>query len=174
QLPSFWVPALTPTTDVTEKKPPKLSPICPASSPDNGHPYSLKTLVTVHFTEEKDDKTGELMRICPSCKKGLSNGSKAILTKPCGHVICKSCVDQFMKPSQDSKLHRRDEADQIREKVLCYVCELDVTERKPSKKDKDKGKEKIRPGCIPINCEGTGFAGGGNNIAKKSGTAFQC
>lgn len=78
QLPSFWVPGLTPTTDLTEKKPQKLSPICPASSPDKSHPYSLKTLVTVHFTEERDEKSGELTRICPSCKKGLTNGSKAI------------------------------------------------------------------------------------------------
>lgn len=73
-----------------------------------------------------------------------------------------------MKPPKDSRSSPEEE------KVLCYVCETDVTERKPSKKEKEKGKEKIRPGCIRINCEGTGFAGGGNNIAKKSGTAFQC
>lgn len=34
--------------------------------------------MTVHFTEEKDEKTGDMVRICPSCKKALSNGLKAM------------------------------------------------------------------------------------------------
>lgn len=41
------------------------------------HEYSLKTLVDVHFTEEKND-SGTISRICPSCKKGLTNGLKAM------------------------------------------------------------------------------------------------
>lgn len=56
----------------------KLNPICPASTPQNKHGYSLKGLVTVHFTEEKNEKTGDMVRICPSCKKALSNGLKAM------------------------------------------------------------------------------------------------
>src|SRR5436190_23157650 len=66
QLPSFWVPSLTPSTanDSRELKPAKLNPICPASSPTNKHSYSLKALVTVNFTEEKDDKDGGTVRIC--------------------------------------------------------------------------------------------------------------
>ncbi|KAI5295285.1 hypothetical protein KEM52_001826 [Ascosphaera acerosa] len=85
QLHSFWVPALTPSANAPEGPRRKLSPICPASTEDQSHPYSLKTLVAVHFTTEIDEKTGETRRICPSCRKGLTNGSKAILTKPCGH-----------------------------------------------------------------------------------------
>ena len=64
--------------------------------------------------------------------------------------------------------------------VRCYVCEADVTERKVGREKEGKegreGKEKdkMRPGLVEISSEGTGFAGGGSNMAKKQGTAFQC
>ncbi|EGC41765.1 RING finger domain-containing protein [Histoplasma capsulatum var. duboisii H88] len=180
QLPSFWVPSLTPSTsnDLSSKLV-KLAPLCPASTPENKHNYSLKNLVTVNFTEDKDEQSNEMIRICPSCKKGLSNAVKAILTKPCGHVICKPCVDKFMTPHRNPDPHATDAEDgEMHGKVLCYVCETDVTERKPKTEPKegkkDKDKDKIRPGLVTINSEGTGFAGGGENIAKKAGTAFQC
>lgn len=65
--------------------------------------------------------------------------------------------------------------------VLCYVCETDVTTRpkenggtnKKSKK-KDKEKDAIQPGLVEISSEGTGFAGKGGNMGKKTGVAFQC
>ncbi|OAX84484.1 hypothetical protein ACJ72_01155 [Emergomyces africanus] len=181
QLPSFWVPSLTPSTSngLHNGKPVKLAPLCPASTPESKHNYSLKGLVTVNFTEDKDDQSGEMIRICPSCKKGLSNGVKAILTKPCGHVICKPCVDKFMVPHQNPDPHDPDLKDKkLHGRVLCYVCETDVTERKANKEPKegkkDKDKDKIRPGLVTINSEGTGFAGGGANMAAKAGTAFQC
>ncbi|OJD16765.1 hypothetical protein AJ78_03103 [Emergomyces pasteurianus Ep9510] len=181
QLPSFWVPSLTPSTSNSphDAKPVKLAPLCPASTPENKHNYSLKGLVNVNFTEDKDDQSGETIRICPSCKKGLSNGVKAILTKPCGHVICKPCVDKFMTPHQTPDPHDTDRKDkEMHGRVLCYVCETDVTERRaikePKEGKKDKDKDKIRPGLVTINSEGTGFAGGGVNMAKKAGTAFQC
>lgn len=81
-LRSFWIPSLTPSTetDITTK-PVKMSPICPGSTDKNRHEYSLKTLVDVHFTEEKvEDGSGEVSRICPSCKKVLTNGLKAMRT----------------------------------------------------------------------------------------------
>jgi nitric oxide synthase-interacting protein len=68
--------------------------------------------------------------------------------------------------------------------VLCYVCETDLTARPPSKKDdgsgnkkskkKDKEKDAIHPGLVEVSSEGTGFAGKGGNMGKKSGIAFQC
>jgi nitric oxide synthase-interacting protein len=161
------------TNTQANEKPTKLRPICPASTPTTKHPYSLKTLVTVHFAEEKNKAAEDSMRICPACKKGLSNSSRAVLAKPCGHALCGSCVEKFMKPPDVP--HARDpDAKEKHGRVLCYVCETDVTGRK-QKPDKEKeGKEKVRPGLVEISCEGTGFAGGGTNMTKREGVAFQC
>ncbi|KAI9815178.1 MAG: hypothetical protein M1826_002092 [Phylliscum demangeonii] len=190
-LPSFWVPSLTPSSNTSTAlhgvaHQPKRQPVCPASAKDQPHAFSLKTLVTVHFSEEKDDQTGELVRSCPSCKRVLGKGMKAVLTTPCGHVICKACVDKFMTPAAaagapdphgtpapDHAHHRR-----------CFVCDTDLgpstvaaaaaaagTEKK---KTKEKDKDRIRPGMVEIAGEGTGFAGGGRNLIKKEGVAFQC
>ena len=176
---SFWIPGV----DVSEAnghgakraKPEKLSPLCPASTPSTKHTYSLKTLVTVFFTEDKDSKTGETMRICPSCKKELTNSSRAMLAKPCGHVVCGSCADLFVKLPNPEKAGIKGSEDSV--SALCYVCEANLTEKKAANADdsiQHKDKKKIRPALTEISCEGTGFARGGANIAKKTGVAFQC
>ncbi|POS72554.1 zinc finger containing protein [Diaporthe helianthi] len=183
-LPSFWVPSVTPTSNTKDKlhevkKKAKTTPICPSSQENSPHPYSLHTLVTINFTEEeeskesKESKPKSKTRICPSCKKGLSNSSKAMLAKPCGHVLCKACASQFMKPSGHDP--HADPADaKHANAVRCYVCDGDVTER-PAKKGGDKkDKEKIRPGVVELKSDGTGFSAGGTNEVKKSGSAFQC
>ncbi|KAK4639301.1 hypothetical protein QC761_707080 [Podospora bellae-mahoneyi] len=167
-LPSFWSPFVTPSSNKNNtlhevKRKTKTQPTCPSSSQDNPHYYSLHTLVTIHFTEETDSSTKKTTRICPACKKGLTNSSKATLAKPCGHVLCKSCVDQFMKPSSSKSS----------EPVLCYVCEANLTEFKPSKKEKEgKEKEKVRPGLVELRREGTGFSAGGANTVKKDTVTF--
>ena len=67
--------------------------------------------------------------------------------------------------------------------VACFVCETDLTDRKGKGKDRGKeGKEKknkgekeaLRPGLVEISSDGTGFAGGGTNMARREGVAFQC
>lgn len=166
-LPSFWSPTVTPSSNSSNtlhevKKKVKTQPTCPSSSEDKPHHYSLHTLVTVNFTEETDSNTKKPQRICPACKKGLSNSSRAMLAKPCGHVLCKSCVDQFMKPSAE-------------EPVRCFVCETDLTDRKESGKREGKAeKEKIRPGLVELRREGTGFSAGGSNQVKKDAVTFRC
>ncbi|KAF3392737.1 Nitric oxide synthase-interacting protein [Penicillium rolfsii] len=185
-LPSFWVPSLTPSTDhdeITANKAVKLTPMCPGSTETHKHSYSLKSLVDVHFTEEKAED-GTVSRVCPSCKKNLSNGLKAMLTKPCGHVICSPCVGKFMTPHDVPDPHTSKEEQAktaaLHGLVLCYVCETDVTPipngdaTGSKKKSKKKEKDTIQPGLVEISSEGTGFAGGGGNVATKTGVAFQC
>jgi len=171
-LPGFWIPSATPGQDVKkEEKPLKLAPVCPASSDEAPHDFSLKTLISVNFTEHKDATTGEVVRNCPACNKALSNSTKGVLAKPCGHVVCKTCAENFLKPSE-ANAHDQDAEIGV---IRCYVCQTDVTESKKSKKDKsEKKKDKIRPGLVDISTEGTGFAGGGTNMVKRSGVSFQC
>ncbi|KAI9782358.1 MAG: hypothetical protein M1839_005231 [Geoglossum umbratile] len=196
QLPSFWVPSLTPSSNTsntlhTVTKLTKLAPVCPASSEDNSHKLSLKTLVTVNFTEEKDDKTGETTRVCPSCKKVLSNSLKAMLAKPCGHVVCKPCVDKFMTVATRhdglDPHHDQNEDAAGTSGVHCYVCDANLSAAGEAggngKAGKGKGKDgraaerdrdRVRPGLVQISSDGTGFAGGGKNLVEREGVAFQC
>ncbi|OTA95117.1 hypothetical protein M434DRAFT_10029 [Hypoxylon sp. CO27-5] len=191
-LPSFWTPSVTPSSNTKDAlhqvaKKTKSTPMCPASKEDSTHTYSLHTLVTVNFTEEEEgDDSGKgrpsgkktRIRICPSCKKGLNNASKAMLAKPCGHVLCRNCVDKFMRPSRHH--HDPHASASEAEKIRCYVCEADLTEKSSNgndgggEKGKKKDKEKIRPGLVELRSEGTGFSAGGVNQVQKSGVAFQC
>lgn len=82
-----------------------------------------------------------------------------------------------MAPQKAPDPHADPEDAEHYSRMLCYVCETDLTgklKNKEGKKEKSKDKERIRPGLVAISSEGTGFAGGGANMAKKSGTAFQC
>jgi nitric oxide synthase-interacting protein len=159
------------------RKPAKTQPTCPASRQDKAHTYSLHTLVSVHFTEEKDDQTKATQRICPSCNKILSNASKAMLAKPCGHVVCKSCVHKFMMPSGQIDPHSPGRGvDEVR----CYVCDADLSSKKAESNGKagqaegDEKKEKIKPGLVELRSEGTGFSAGGTNEVQSTGTlAYQ-
>ena len=107
-----------------------------------------------------------------------------MLTIPCGHVICKACVENFMTPvKQPPDSHavevKLEDVDDIR----CYVCEASLTSSTKAKaRNPEKGgqvtskeaKDSVKPGLVEIASEGTGFAGGGKNMAKREGVAFQC
>ncbi|KAG5437868.1 hypothetical protein PCANB_000583 [Pneumocystis canis] len=149
---SFWIPSLTPSANSKESfKKQKLVPICPASSTDKSHKISLKTLISVYFTENNSSKGENPQRICPSCKKKLSNISGAYLMKLCGHVVCTICLDQF-----------------IRESGVCYVCETSLyLEKKGAKKNTSE------LSIIELSKEGTGFSAKKNAIAEKFDVVFQ-
>jgi nitric oxide synthase-interacting protein len=180
KLPSFWTPSITPSSNTKAAlhevvKKTKTTPTCPASQEDRPHAYSLATLVAVNFTEEDDEKTKKKYLVCPSCKRGLGNASKAMLAKPCGHVLCGNCVEKFMVPSG----HHDPHAEDVDPKGLrCYVCDTDLVDKasngKSEKSSKKKDKDKIKPGLVQIRSEGTGFSAGGANQVQKTGVAFQC
>jgi len=151
------------------KKKVKSQPTCPVSPEDRPHLYSLHTLITVNFTEETDATTKAKQRICPACKKALSNSSRAVMAKPCGHVLCKSCADKFMKPSDHGDPHSPDAESGI---ALCYVCEANLSD-KLEKKGKGE-KEKIKPGLVELRREGTGFSAGGASQVRRELVNFQC
>lgn len=111
----------------------------------------------------------------------MSNCRCCVVTKPCGHVICTPCVNKFMTPHDAPDPHATTEEQartaELRGRILCYVCEADITpggagDEKKKKKKKDK--DGILPGMVEISSEGTGYAGRGGNVATKTGVAFQC
>lgn len=92
-------------------------------------------------------------------------------------------------PDPHASQEEQDRTKALHGRILCYVCETDITPQRPGSehagdadsngakkksKKKDKDKDAIRPGLVEISSEGTGFAGGGGNVATKSGVAFQC
>ncbi|KAI9691441.1 MAG: hypothetical protein M1822_007512 [Bathelium mastoideum] len=180
KLPSFWVASQTPSSNDSSELhqiPPtlKLNPLCPGSTEDAPHEYSLKSLVALSFTEGRDSKTGGIVRSCPSCRKALNNATKAMLATPCGHVVCKPCFEKFMTPDTRPNAHNPDAEPAV---LRCYVCEADLIGEKAAgteaKNRNTKSRDKVKPGIVEMSSDGTGFAGGGKNTAEKQGIAFQC
>lgn len=87
-------------------------------------------------------------------------------------------------PDPHASKEEQSKAAELHGRIICYVCETDLTPRdcSPEKTGADGGKKKskkakdeaLRPGLVAISSEGTGFAGGGGNVATKKGVAFQC
>ncbi|ORE06811.1 hypothetical protein BCV72DRAFT_118746 [Rhizopus microsporus var. microsporus] len=104
KIASFWVPSLTPAADTSLLKPVKTQVMCHAA--EKAHPLSIKSLIDVKFQAEGSDKD---KNVCPACLKTITNAYKLSIMRSCGHVICNTCVDMFVKKSKK-----------------CYVCEKKV------------------------------------------------
>ncbi|GJE93158.1 hypothetical protein PsYK624_093170 [Phanerochaete sordida] len=139
KLPDFWLPSLTPT--YSSSGPPvslqdvKLQTTCRGGDP--AHHLTRKQLIPVNFiydnssgrppasvestpaTEDGEISSstaskgkGESNPMCPSCKKTFSNTSLMFIMKPCGHVVCKTCTDQLVKPGKQ-----------------CISCDISLTDK---------------------------------------------
>jgi nitric oxide synthase-interacting protein len=164
-LPSFWTPSLTPTVDLAQalaaRKKSKTSPMCPASSVDESHPLSQKQLISVDFSHEESGESKKPRRLCPSCMKMLSNASRPVLAKSCGHVFCRLCVTRLLRSP---------------EQPCCYVCDASLGSGRGeggAPVDK-KAKTWLPDGLVELRTDGTGFSAAGSSIVERVTTNFQC
>ncbi|PWN50980.1 hypothetical protein IE53DRAFT_386689 [Violaceomyces palustris] len=183
KLPAFWLPSLTPSEveGPARNLADKLKTLCKVDS-EKGHKISSKSLTPVKFVmasigrsgEKEGEEEGRQIKVCPGCKKGLTDSSLMYVSRPCSHVVCSRCVESLIKRS---------------EAPACVECDtpLKLSKEKRSsseQKDSDHGSEKDRNGggggerikegeLIRLVREGTGYAAGGTSEARKAGTAFQ-
>ncbi|KLO18983.1 hypothetical protein SCHPADRAFT_899319 [Schizopora paradoxa] len=148
KLPDFWLPSLTPT--YTSKGPPKdlkdikVSTTCRGGS--DVHEISLKSLVPVTFTypsSTSSDKANDPDRRDAMCPSCKKSLSNSVLM-----FLLSSCSHVVCKTCVDTL---------VRPSSQCVVC------------DKEAPKDSI----LPLQREGTGFAGGGLAETSKAGVAFQ-
>ncbi|KAI9098103.1 hypothetical protein DFS34DRAFT_97544 [Phlyctochytrium arcticum] len=106
-LASFWIPTLTPDAKPFLVDAPKKETMCTAE--EIHHPVSIKKLIPLKFTTAKGD---EEQYVCPACLKTMTNGSKIVVLKNCGHVLCKTCCGKFVRPTKK-----------------CHQCEVKCKDR---------------------------------------------
>ena len=116
-MPSFWVPALTPSSSKTKdlQQPPDQKVYCPMS----GNPLRIKDLVEVKFIPvDKNLSREELITkdaryVCAVSGDVLSNSIPCAVLKTSGSVVTMECVEKFIKkdmidPTNEKKLKDRD------------------------------------------------------------------
>jgi len=116
-LPSFWIPSLTPQASQSRVEKPDSKVYCPMS----GKPIKLKDLISVKFTlapaDESDKQKSIVARkqryICPVTRDVLSNTVRSAVLKPSGNVVSMECVEKFIKkdwvcPITGQKLKEKD------------------------------------------------------------------
>ncbi|KAI7205932.1 hypothetical protein KC324_g12 [Hortaea werneckii] len=125
-----------------------------------------------------EHKKGEIkaIRSTPVCPAALPDQTHDFTLKtlmPREHVQVATRRSRTKPPERSAHISEHDDS------VRCYVCQEDVTPGRKTKKreKKDDGKKekesKMERGLVELSTEGTGFAGGGNNVVKKQGVAFQ-
>ncbi|KAM5131824.1 nitric oxide synthase-interacting protein isoform 1-T2 [Mantella aurantiaca] len=115
QLPSFWIPSLTPEAKSTLVKKPDKNVYCPMS----GRSLKMKDLITVKFTkvDEKVDRVGLINRqdryVCAVTRDMLGNSVPCAVLRPSGAVVTLECVEKLIKkdmtdPVSGDKLTEKD------------------------------------------------------------------
>lgn len=151
--------------------------MCPASASDSPHELTLPSLITIHFDVQQADTSSSSSsssspsdtRICPSCRKTLTNASSPAMAVACGHVLCLSCIKQFVAPpptgSSTAKDRKNGDGD-APAAACCFVCDTPLA---------DVGRAPNLPtGMIALKSEGTGFSARGGNTVERTNVAFQC
>ena len=87
------------------------------------------------------------------------------MAKKCGHVLCFSCVKQFLLPSR-----KKSNADD--HLIACYVCNAPIKST-PSSAVLDST-DALPSGLVALKSEGTGFSARGNGQVKRTDVAFKC
>ncbi|KAM4652560.1 nitric oxide synthase-interacting protein [Discoglossus pictus] len=119
QLPSFWVPSLTPQAKTTLVKKPDKTVYCPMS----GMPLKMKDLVSVKFTpvDEKVDRVGLINRqdryVCAVTRDMLGNSVPCAVLRPSGAVVTLECVEKLIKKDMTDPIT----GDKLREKDIIVL-----------------------------------------------------
>lgn len=97
-LPSFWIPQLTPQADSTKIKKPDDKVRCPMSN----KVLKFKDLIPVKFTpiNDRDDKTSVISKtnryVCAVTNDVLGNSVPIAVLRPSGAVVTMECVDKLL------------------------------------------------------------------------------
>lgn len=107
QLPSFWIPSLTPEAKATTLKKPDKTVYCPMS----GKPLKMKDLIPVKFTpvDETLDRVGLINRqdryICAVTRDMLGNSVPCAVLRPSGAVVTLECVEKLIKKDMQDPIN---------------------------------------------------------------------
>jgi nitric oxide synthase-interacting protein len=98
QLPSFWIPSMTPQSKPTMLKKPDETVRCPMT----GKPLKVKDLIPVHFTLAKDgDKRSLIAKdvryVCAVTNDVLSNSVPCAVLRTSGSVVTMECVEKIIR-----------------------------------------------------------------------------
>ncbi|XP_067830615.1 LOW QUALITY PROTEIN: nitric oxide synthase-interacting protein [Heptranchias perlo] len=115
QLPSFWIPSLTPEAKAATIRKPDKTVYCPMS----GRPLKVKDLIPVNFLRV-DDKLERVQLItkteryvCAVTRDVLGNSVPCAVLRPSGAVVTMECVEKLIKhdmvdPINEAKLTEKD------------------------------------------------------------------
>lgn len=96
-LPSFWIPSLTPQAKPDEAKKPDTKTRCPMS----GKPLRIKDLIPVKFTVVEGEEKSLIARAvrykCSVTHDALGNSVPCAVLKNTGNVVTMDCVEKLIR-----------------------------------------------------------------------------